>query len=534
MRTGIFFWGGINNGFKIVDFEQPGIKAEMHNYKLTDLHHEAVEAQIKAEIAEHRYIITAEKPKLVSALNVVTKPSGGIRLIHDCSQPAGAAVNDYVSLHTKVRYQTIQNAVDLIKPGSYMAKINLKSAYRSVHLHPSQYAFTGFKWKFKNNDHFTYLYDTALPFGSRKSPSIFHRLSQSVRRMMKRRGYDIVVYLDDFLIVESSFERCLEAMNVLLRLLRQLGFSIAWDKVTGPTQNIIFLGIVIDTVNMILALPEHKVHELLQLLLSYKSKRRASLKQLQKLAGKLVWACSVVRGGRSFLQRILNTLRPLKIPTHKAKLDIEFQRDIDWWVQCISAFNKKAICPLKREIICVFTDASNEGAGMICDNDWSYINWVRDAAFASAKHINIKETLSAISAVYKWAHKFRNKHIIIYTDSMTTRAILNKGAARESFIMYHLRNVFWLSVLYDFTIECKHIAGTTNIFADSVSRLHECGHRLHWFSITSGGRPFSIAHIEDDWSKNMSNNSLKFLIDRSRRRKNLGRQDSTLPVALLC
>ena len=86
-----------------------------------------------------------------------------------------------------------------------MAKIDLKSAYRSVHLHPSQYAFTGFKRMFKNNDHFTYLYDTALPFGSRKSPSIFHRLSQSVRRMMKRMGYDIVVYLDDFLIVESSF-----------------------------------------------------------------------------------------------------------------------------------------------------------------------------------------------------------------------------------------------------------------------------------------------------------------------------------------
>ena len=64
--------GGINNGFKIVDLDQPEIKAEMHNYKLTDLHHDAVEALIKAEIAEHRYIITADKPKLVSALNVVT------------------------------------------------------------------------------------------------------------------------------------------------------------------------------------------------------------------------------------------------------------------------------------------------------------------------------------------------------------------------------------------------------------------------------------------------------------------------------
>ena len=69
-----FLLGRIDNGFKIVDFDQPEIKAEMHNYKLTDLHHVAVEVQIKAEIAEQRYIITAEKPKLVSALNVVTKP----------------------------------------------------------------------------------------------------------------------------------------------------------------------------------------------------------------------------------------------------------------------------------------------------------------------------------------------------------------------------------------------------------------------------------------------------------------------------
>ena len=71
----------------------------MYNYKLTELCHDAVEEQIKAEIAEYRYMIPADKAKLVGGLNVVTKSSGGIRLIHDCSHTAGAAVND-VSWHT--------------------------------------------------------------------------------------------------------------------------------------------------------------------------------------------------------------------------------------------------------------------------------------------------------------------------------------------------------------------------------------------------------------------------------------------------
>lgn len=50
-----------------------------------------------------------------------------------------------------------------------------------------------------------YLKDTKLPFGAKLSPGIFHRLTQAVRRMMARRGFNLlVVYLDDFLIISNS------------------------------------------------------------------------------------------------------------------------------------------------------------------------------------------------------------------------------------------------------------------------------------------------------------------------------------------
>ena len=72
------------------------------------------------------------------------------------------------------------------------------------------------------------MYDTRLPFGASKSPGIFNRLTQSVRRMMERHGYTVICYLDDFLVVAQTQAQCLPAMHTLSRLLRRLGFAISW------------------------------------------------------------------------------------------------------------------------------------------------------------------------------------------------------------------------------------------------------------------------------------------------------------------
>lgn len=156
-----------------------------------------VEKQILSEIAEGNYIVRTVKPTIVSALGAIPKPDGGIRLIHDGSMPHGHALNDYAKAE-ECQYQSLQEAIDLVKVGYYMANVDLKSAYRSVKTHPTNHEATGLQWTFKGDTHPTYMVDARLPFGSSKAPSIFNRLTQSVRRMMARRGFLVVVYLDDF------------------------------------------------------------------------------------------------------------------------------------------------------------------------------------------------------------------------------------------------------------------------------------------------------------------------------------------------
>ena len=98
------------------------------------------------------------------------------------------------------------------------------------HISDNSQKVTGFKWNFGDQE--IYLKDTRLPFGGKLSPSIFHRITQAVKRMMAKRGFNLlVVYLDDFLIIAESKEACAQALNCLIQLLRMLGFAIHWGKV---------------------------------------------------------------------------------------------------------------------------------------------------------------------------------------------------------------------------------------------------------------------------------------------------------------
>ena len=56
-------------------------------------------------------------------------------LIHDASGPEGQALNDFSS-NTTFRYQSVNDAIKLIKPSYFLAKVDLSNVYRSVGIVP--------------------------------------------------------------------------------------------------------------------------------------------------------------------------------------------------------------------------------------------------------------------------------------------------------------------------------------------------------------------------------------------------------------
>lgn len=53
----------------------------------------------------------------------------------------------------------------------------------------------------------------------------------------------LLTYVDDFIVILLSYERCFE---VLITLLMKLCFNGKWSKIQGPVAQARFLGLVLD------------------------------------------------------------------------------------------------------------------------------------------------------------------------------------------------------------------------------------------------------------------------------------------------
>lgn len=502
----IFILKGISDGFDIIDRDTSITPAVCDNHpsaKPTSPLYDKATLQVKKEIECGNYVVCETAPKIISPMAVIPKTDGDVRLIHDCSRPHGEAVNDHCSTDWHQKFSRVDDAAKLMKPGCYFAKVDLKSAYRSVGISEHSQQATGFTWTFNQTP--VFLKDTKLPFGAKLSPGIFHRLTQAVKRMMTRKGFDLlVVYLDDFLIIADSKEQCAAALAALIQLLRKLGFAIHWGKVVDPTNIITFLGIELDSLCMTLRLPNAKLNSLRQELQGFLNRKRVTKRQLQSLAGRLSWAAGVVRGGRVFLRRIFTQIGMLRQNSHRVKISGEVRQDIAWWSEFLVTFNGRSMVLDQQPLECIFTDASNEAAGGYFNGDWFYFNWSQDWPPALGFHINEKEVAAVAIAAHRWAPYWTNKKVIIYSDNTVTVASLNKGTSRNREIMKCLRSLFWLSAKFNFHLTAKFLPGTQNILADSASRLHLPGYHKILMPYTDCS-PLAL---------HMSSNSFHFLLDR--------------------
>jgi hypothetical protein len=234
------------------------------------------------------------------------------------------------------------------------------------------------------------------------------------------------------------------------------------------------LGIDINTQDCTLLLGKEKLSKLQRELSEFSQRKRASKRQLQRLAGLLNWACQGVRGGKFFMRRILDAIRPLQQQHHKIRLSAEFHKDVHWWLSFMKCFNG-VLYYNSAQAHHVHVDACNTASGAFYAGDRCYSVFSKDQSAAKNLHINYKEVCAAVQSVQRWASFWRDSSVVIHTDSTVTKAILNKGRSRHPYVNKLLRHMFWLCAKYNFSVRAIHIPGRINTIPDTVSRLHERG-----------------------------------------------------------
>ena len=147
-------------------------------------------------------------------------------------------------------------------------------------------------------------------------------------------------YRDDFLVLgPASSEECGEALFTSMQLCQSLGVLIAPHKTEGPSTTLSFLGILIDTDNMVLRLSPEKLARLRVEISEWKGRKSCRKQQLLSLIGQLQHACRVVRAGRTFLRRMIDLSTIAKKLHHQIRLNKAFQSDLLWWDTFLEDWN---------------------------------------------------------------------------------------------------------------------------------------------------------------------------------------------------
>jgi hypothetical protein len=322
-----------------------------------------------------------------------------------------------------------------------------------------------------------------------------------------RRGFSpLVVYVDDFLIIARSQRECEVALDLLIKTLRSLGFSIAWDKVVDPTQRITFLGLQIDSSLCTLSLDCCKHTRLISLLEDHLRRKRLTRKQIQRLAGKLSWAAAVVPWGRLYTRSLFDRLSSMKSNRHKCPVTA-IQRDLHWWLLFLKDNSQSRILWDARDVITLATDSSSAAGGAFCGKDWLYTSWEADFPALQHAHINVKELAIVVASIYHWAPFFKNCRVQVFTDNTAALGILNKRTSPSPEAADILRWLSLLAMKQNFTVMASHVPGAQNDIPDAISRLHSPG-QLSRLGVLFRSRSLPPYYLP----RHMSHRSLSFLL----------------------
>lgn len=120
-----------------------------------------------------------------------------------------------------------------------------------------------------------------------------------------------MAYLDDFLIFGTTEKECVHNLNLTIHILLKLGcFVINLPKCELiSTTKCKFLGVIIDSIKMILKLPLDKKLEILSLVDNALVNDKIKLEKLVEIVGVLVAACPAVAYGWLYYKELESTKR---------------------------------------------------------------------------------------------------------------------------------------------------------------------------------------------------------------------------------
>ena len=380
----------------------------------------------------------------VNPLVVSRKANGQIRLCVDLRGPNAQIVAESHPLPT---IEELQSKLQ----GVMYSKIDLRSAYHQLELHPDSRDITAFL------THDGLMRFRRVPFGLVSAGSACQRLLDDLLRDVKGCGH----YLDDILITGQTQQQHDERLRTVLDRLKKANVTVNLDKSVFGKTEVNFCGHRLSPSGI--TPTEVTVQAVMD------APRPTNVKELRSFLGLTGWSSR-------FIPAYADVIRPLAVMLRK---DVPFE----WTEDTEASFlhikrlisRSPVLKPFNPDLPTVVTsDASERGAGAVLSQvhpggaEHPVAYWSRSFTETEQRYsVSEREALSAVQAVERWKVYLWGRLFTLRTDHSALQTLLSpKFSGRAG-----ARVARWQARLLPYAYHVVYTPGNKIPVADALSRL---------------------------------------------------------------
>lgn len=188
-----------------IELQQSSPPTNRGIYRMSPGELDELKAQLK-ELVDSGFIQPSKSPYGAPVL-FVKKKDGTMRMCVDYREL------NRITVKNRYPLPCVEELFDRLRGAKYFSKIDLRSGYHQVRIHPDDVHKTAFRTRY---GHFEFL---VLPFGLTNAPATFMHLMQSV--FGPHLDKFVIVFLDDILIYSKTLADHHKHVRLVLDLLRK-------------------------------------------------------------------------------------------------------------------------------------------------------------------------------------------------------------------------------------------------------------------------------------------------------------------------
>ena len=313
------------------------------------------------------------------------------------------------------------------------------------------------------------------PFGLNCSPYYFHKCVKPVIEHLADKGIKCVVYVDDFLLSDTS-DRINASKSYLISVLETLVWFINYDKSSlHPEPRKSFIGFIIDTNrtkdSVWIEIPKDRIRKVRHDIARVLKRKSVTARGLARITGQLVSMSKAVIPAKLLLRNAYRLLKTRYNWSDILLVDQPTHNDLTWWFESLKAWNGRSIADSSCiETVQIATDASAHGwwGIVVSSNIQAQGVWNTHMMYNSS---NMREISALLLCLQSFAPSLRGKKVQILTDNVSCAAYINFQGAMHADLFNVATKIWSLAIRQNLTISAKWLAGKLNTMPDYLSRL---------------------------------------------------------------